>query len=96
MPGHFLQRALARDLQQATVFSKLIDSSAYAEGWARYAEAMSEEMHIYDTDDAAVLRRLWPARGMVVDPGLNAFHWTSPAGDRLHGCFGPLYRGTSE
>ncbi len=25
--------------------------------------------------DAAIMRRLWPARGMVVDPGLHGFHW---------------------
>ena len=31
---------------------------------------------IYETEDAKILRRVWPARGMVVDPGLHAFHWT--------------------
>jgi uncharacterized protein (DUF885 family) len=31
---------------------------------------------IYDTGDTAILRRMWPARGMVVDPGLQVFHWT--------------------
>ncbi len=75
-PGHYLQKALARELQPASPLSKLIDNSAYSEGWARYAEALGEEVHIYDTDDALIIRRLWPARGMVVDPGLHAFHWT--------------------
>jgi uncharacterized protein (DUF885 family) len=56
--------------------SKLIDNDAYTEGWARYAETMGEEAKIYDTQDADVMSRLWPARGMVVDPGLHAFHWT--------------------
>jgi uncharacterized protein (DUF885 family) len=76
VPGHYLQKALARELQPSTRLSKLIDNDAYAEGWARYAEAMGEEARIYDTEDADVMRRLWPARGMVVDPGLHAFHWT--------------------
>ncbi|AXC09929.1 hypothetical protein ACPOL_0554 [Acidisarcina polymorpha] len=76
VPGHYLQQALARQLQPATRLSKLIDNDAYAEGWARYAETMGEEAKIYDTEDAAVMRRLWPARGMVVDPGLHALHWT--------------------
>ncbi len=76
MPGHYLQKAVARDLQPPTRLSKMIDNAAYAEGWARYAEAMGEEAGIYDTPDAAVMRRLWPAHGMVVDPGLHAFHWT--------------------
>lgn len=76
VPGHYLQKALAHELQPPTALSKLIDNSAYSEGWARYAEGLAEEAHIYDTDDAAIIRRLWPARGMVVDPGLNVFHWT--------------------
>lgn len=76
VPGHYLQKALAHELQAPTKLSRLIDNGAYAEGWARYAEALAEEFHIYDTEDAAVMRRLWPARGMVVDPGLHAFHWT--------------------
>ena len=37
---------------------------------------MAEEAKIYDSEDAKVMRRLWPARGMVVDPGHHAFHWT--------------------
>lgn len=79
VPGHYLQKALARELQPPTRLSMLIDNDAYAEGWARYAEAIGEEAKIYDTEDAAVMRRLWPARGMVVDPGLHAFHWTRQA-----------------
>ena len=76
IPGHFLQKAKARELQAPTALSKLIENSAYSEGWARYAEALGEEAHLYDTEDAAILRRVWPARGMVVDPGLHAFGWT--------------------
>ncbi len=76
VPGHALQKAFARELQTPTRLSRLIDNSAYVEGWARYAEALAEEFDIYDTEDAAVMRRLWPARGMVVDPGLHALHWT--------------------
>jgi uncharacterized protein (DUF885 family) len=75
-PGHYLQKALAAELQKPTKLSKFVDNAAYAEGWARYAEAMGEEAGIYDTDDAAILRRMWPARGMVVDPGLHVFHWS--------------------
>ncbi len=75
-PGHYLQKALAQELQPPTKLSRFVDYAAYAEGWARYAEAMGEEAGIYDTEDAAIVRRLWPARGMVVDPGLHTFHWT--------------------
>jgi uncharacterized protein (DUF885 family) len=81
IPGHALQKAVAGELPAQTQLAKLIDNSAYSEGWARYAEAMSEEAGIYDGfggggTDAEILRRLWPARGMVVDPGLHAMHWT--------------------
>jgi uncharacterized protein (DUF885 family) len=76
VPGHFLQKALASEFQKPSKLSRFVDNAAYSEGWARYAEAMSEKAGIYDTEDAAILRRMWPARGMVVDPGLHVFHWT--------------------
>ncbi len=75
-PGHHLQIALARRLQPATRFSRLISISGYQEGWARYAEGLGEELGIYDDPATPIVRRIWPARGMVVDPGLHAFHWT--------------------
>jgi uncharacterized protein (DUF885 family) len=75
-PGHHLQIALARELiPDATIF-KIAFNSAYIEGWARYAEMMAEEAGIYDGDDARITRRIWPARGMVVDPGLHALGWS--------------------
>ncbi len=76
LPGHHLQIALARELQPGTPLSKLLGNAAYAEGWARYAEGMAEEIGILRTPDALIERRVWPAHGMVIDPGLNMFHWT--------------------
>ena len=76
LPGHHLQIALARELHSSSRLSRLISLPAYQEGWARYAEGLAEEADVYDTPGAAILRRVWPARGMVVDPGLHAFHWT--------------------
>ncbi len=37
---------------------------------------MAEEISILATPDALIERRVWPAHGMVIDPGLNALHWT--------------------
>jgi len=74
-PGHALQKSVARELQGSSPLSQLIDNPAYSEGWARYAEGLAEEAGLY-TNDALILRRVWPARGMVVDPGLHALHWT--------------------
>jgi uncharacterized protein (DUF885 family) len=33
-------------------------------------------MGIYTSDYARANRRLWPARGMVIDPGIHLFGWT--------------------
>ncbi len=75
-PGHHLQIALAREFQPDTALAKVAANSAYMEGWARYAERMAEEVGMYDMPASLILRRAWPARGMVVDPGLHIFHWT--------------------
>ena len=76
VPGHHLQIALAFESPQGSDIAKLADNSAYVEGWARYAERLSEEAGIYRTDYARISRRIWPARGMVVDPGIHAFGWS--------------------
>lgn len=75
-PGHHLQIALARTLGERHPMSVLTFNSAYVEGWARYSEALSEEAGIYTTPYARISRRLWPARGMVVDPGIHMLGWT--------------------
>ncbi|SEU30235.1 DUF885 domain-containing protein [Stigmatella erecta] len=74
-PGHHLQAATAYAAAQSDL-SRLAFNSAYAEGWARYAEALSEELGLYDSDTAKIARRAWPARGMVADPGLHLYGWT--------------------
>jgi uncharacterized protein (DUF885 family) len=76
VPGHHLQIALAREFPHPSDIFKLAFNSAYLEGWARYAERLSEEVAIYQTDYARIARRIWPARGMVVDPGIHAFGWS--------------------
>jgi uncharacterized protein (DUF885 family) len=76
VPGHHLQIALTMERASPTRISKLVANSAYQEGWARYAERLSDEVGIYRTDFARISRRIWPARGMVVDPGLHAFGWS--------------------
>ncbi len=76
LPGHHLQIALAHELSPPQRLTKLLFIPAYQEGWARYAEGLAEEANIYDTPDAVIFARIWPARGMVVDPGLHLLHWT--------------------
>jgi uncharacterized protein (DUF885 family) len=70
-----MQISFARTIASGPV-SNLLFNSAYAEGWARYSEALAEEAGIYRTRYALMTRRLWPARGMVVDPGIHVMGWT--------------------
>jgi len=74
-PGHHMQISLALSLP-TNQLTKLAFNSAFIEGWARYAEALSEEIGLYDDAAAKISRRAWPARGMVVDPGIHVFGWT--------------------
>lgn len=76
-PGHHLQIASAASLEGLHPVTRLLGSTAYIEGWARYAEMLAEEAGLYASGYGAVSRRAWPARGMVVDPGLHAYGWTN-------------------
>jgi uncharacterized protein (DUF885 family) len=75
-PGHHLQLAIAAERPTAHPITRLVGNSGFAEGWARYAEALAEEMDLYSSNYARANRRLWPARGMVIDPGIHMFGWT--------------------
>lgn len=75
-PGHHLQIAYSAEQPQLHPVQKLIFNSAFAEGWARYSEALAEELGIYTGHFAKIQRRAWPARGMVVDSALHALGWT--------------------
>jgi uncharacterized protein (DUF885 family) len=74
-PGHHMQIGLAT-MSASRPISNMLFNSAFVEGWARYSEALAEEAGIYGTRYAPMTRRLWPARGMVVDPGLHVLGWT--------------------
>ncbi|MEX0643668.1 MAG: DUF885 domain-containing protein [Parvularculaceae bacterium] len=76
-PGHHLQIATARGVGGLHPATRLASSTAYIEGWARYAEALAEEAGVYTNGYGEINRRAWPARGMVVDPGLHLYGWTN-------------------
>jgi uncharacterized protein (DUF885 family) len=75
-PGHHLQIAYAQRIRNGHPLLQLMLNAGFVEGWARYAENLSEEAGLYHTEYAKLQRRAWPARGMVVDPGIHAFGWT--------------------
>ena len=75
-PGHHLQVAVGQAVEGLHPITRIIWFSGPGEGWARYAEALAGEMGLYDTTTGPIRRRAWPARGMVVDPGIHLFGWT--------------------
>ena len=75
-PGHHIEAGMSRKRAAAHPITRLVSNAAFEEGWARYAEALAEEMGLYTSDYALAGRRLWPGRGMVVDPGIHLFGWT--------------------
>jgi uncharacterized protein (DUF885 family) len=75
-PGHHLQVATAQAVTGLHPVSGIIWFSGPGEGWARYSEGLAEEMGLYQSATGPILRRAWPARGMVVDPGIHLFGWT--------------------
>ena len=75
-PGHHLQVATFQAVDGLHPVTRIIWFSGPGEGWARYSEALAEEMGLYLSTSGPILRRAWPARGMVVDPGIHLFGWT--------------------
>jgi len=75
-PGHHLQVSVSQSVEGLHPVTQIIWFSGPGEGWARYSESLAEEMGLYTTKTGPILRRAWPARGMVVDPGIHLFGWT--------------------
>jgi uncharacterized protein (DUF885 family) len=75
-PGHHLQVAASQSVEGLHPITQIIWFSGPGEGWARYSEALADEMGLYTTVTGPIKRRAWPARGMVVDPGIHLFGWT--------------------
>ena len=75
-PGHHLQVALAQEIKGLHPITQLIWYSGMGEGWARYSETLAVEMELYKTTTGPIRRLAWPARGMVVDPGIHVKGWT--------------------
>lgn len=76
-PGHHLQIATAYSVKGLHPITRILGSTAYIEGWARYAEGLAEEAGLYANGYGEISRRAWPARGMVMDPGLHLYGWTN-------------------
>ena len=80
IPGHHFQLSIAMELKGVPLFRRFIPFTAYAEGWALYAEKLSGELGAYQADPAGRLGKLaaelFRAVRLVVDTGIHAMHWT--------------------
>jgi uncharacterized protein (DUF885 family) len=75
-PGHHMQVAVAQEIKGLQAISRITWNSGMGEGWGRYSEALAYEMGLYKTQTGPIGRLAWPARGMVVDPGIHLLGWT--------------------
>ncbi|MEO7414408.1 MAG: DUF885 domain-containing protein [Opitutaceae bacterium] len=83
VPGHHFAIALQQELPEIPRFRQrrsLGGLSAFAEGWALYAEQLATELGWYEGDLKGQLGQLndelFRARRLVVDTGLHAKKWT--------------------
>lgn len=82
-PGHHYQIALASEKSKKPLFRRVLPFTAYAEGWAMYAELLAREMGMYDNDTLGLLgsleQELFRAVRLVVDTGIHHKRWCREA-----------------
>lgn len=80
IPGHHMQISTALGLKDLPLIRQQTLYSAYAEGWALYAEQLAAEIGMYKDDPWGNLGRLQAellrAARLVVDTGIHAQGWT--------------------
>ena len=80
LPGHQLEGGLALSNPHLSLLRKTTSFPAYGEGWALYAEQLSDELGAYDNDPLGRIGylkfQLFRANRCVVDTGIHHMRWS--------------------
>ncbi|MBL4802366.1 MAG: DUF885 domain-containing protein [Emcibacter sp.] len=80
VPGHHLQALIQNQSTSLPKVFSLFNSPSYSEGWALYAEQLTQELGLYDDDPMAEIGMwqslLFRATRIVVDTGIHFKRWS--------------------
>jgi len=79
VPGHHLQIALGQELEGVPEWRRRDSYTAFAEGWALYAESLGDEMGFYKDPYSRfgqLTYQMWRAVRLVVDTGIQVQGWS--------------------